>query len=73
MANPQADSLRAKLKPGPGLEYLDALDKAELTLLNKSLDAASQREHEALDQAIEKSMAMVPFLLRAAFRKILFP
>ena len=47
MANKQADELRAKLKPGAGLEFLDELDKDSLTLLNKALDDAKQREHVA--------------------------
>lgn len=73
MANQQADGLRAKLKAGTALAYLDQLGKAELALLDKSLDAAKQREHEALDKAIEGSMTMIPLLLRGAFKKILFP
>lgn len=73
MANKQANELRAKLKPGKGLEFLDQLDQEALTLLNKGLDDAKQREHQALDEAIEGSMTMIPFLLRGAFKKILFP
>ncbi len=73
MANKQADELRGKLKAGAGLEFLDELDKGNLTLLNKALDDAKEREHVALDQAIEGSMTMIPFLLRGAFKKILFP
>lgn len=73
MANKQASELRAKLKAGAGLEFLDQIDKDALTLLNKSLDDAKKREHEALDKAIEGSMTMIPFLLRGAFKKILFP
>ena len=73
MANKQADELRAKLAKGAGLEFLDGLDKDSLTRLNKALDDAKQREHVALDKAIEGSMTMIPFLLRGAFKKILFP
>ena len=73
MANKQASDLRAKLKAGAGLEYLDQIDKDTLALLNKGLDDAKQREHVALDKAIEGSMTMIPFLLRGAFKKILFP
>jgi hypothetical protein len=73
MANKQADELRGKLKVGAGLEFLDALDKDQLKLLNKGLDDAKKREHQALDAAIEGSMTMIPFLLRGAFKKILFP
>ena len=73
MANKPADQLRAKLKAGAELNYLDALSTDELAALNKNLDAAKQREHQALDQAIENSMTMIPFLLRGAFKKILFP
>lgn len=73
MANKQADELRSKLKPGAGLEFLNELDKDSLALLNKGLDDAKNREHVALDQAIEGSMTMIPFLLRGAFKKILFP
>jgi hypothetical protein len=73
MANKRAGELRAKLGAGAGLEYLDQLDQDNLALLNKGLDAAQQREHQALDQAIEGSMTMIPLLLRGAFKKILFP
>ncbi|PTU31507.1 hypothetical protein [Stenotrophobium rhamnosiphilum] len=73
MANKQADELRSKLKPGAGLEFLNELDKDSLTLLNKGLDDAKKSEHQALDKAIEGSMTMIPFLLRGAFKKILFP
>lgn len=73
MTNKQASELRAKLKANAGLDYLDQLDKDKLALLQKSLDSAQQREHQALDQAIEGSMTMIPFLLRGAFKKILFP
>jgi len=73
MSKKQADELRAKLKAGAGLEFLDEVDQDGLTLLNKSLDAAKKREHQALDQAIEGSMTMIPFLLRGPLKKILFP
>lgn len=73
MASKQADELRAKLKSGGGLEFLDKLDKDSIALLNKGLDDAKKREHDALDEAIEGSMTMIPFLLRGAFKKILFP
>ena len=73
MANKQADELRSALKKGAGLEFLDQLDKDSLALLGKSLEDAKKREHAALDQAIEGSMTMIPFLLRGAFKKILFP
>lgn len=73
MANNQADELRGKLKTGAGLEFLNQLNKDSLALLNKALDDAKNREHVALDKAIEGSMTMIPFLLRGAFKKILFP
>lgn len=73
MANKKADELRGALNKGAGLEFLDELDKDSLTLLEKSLEDAKKREHVALDQAIEGSMSMIPFLLRGAFKKILFP
>jgi hypothetical protein len=73
MANKQADELRGKLANGAGLEFLNELDKDSLALLNKALDDAKKREHDALDKAIEGSLTMIPFLIRGAFKKILFP
>ena len=73
MPNKLAEELRTKIKGGSELTYLDTLDKPQLEVFKNGLAAASQREQQALDQAIEHSMALVPFLLRGAFKKILFP
>ena len=62
MSKKQADELRAKLKGGAGLEYLDGLDKDSITLLSKGLDDAQQLDlHLLADRAdlVQKDGAAV--------------
>lgn len=73
MADKPIDDLRRKLGAGKPLDILDTLAPEQAQLLSRSLDTAMQRDHRALDQAIEQSLSMVPLLLRPAFKKVLFP
>ncbi|MGH8460582.1 MAG: hypothetical protein ACRESS_03135 [Stenotrophobium sp.] len=73
MSAKAATELRRELKSDKGLDLLDSLDQAEATVLLNGMHTAQAREKAALDQAIDNSLRMVPFVLRGAFKKVLFP
>lgn len=54
------------------LEFLGALEEAELELILHGLDAAHQRQKEQINQAIEGSLEHIPRLLHKPIRRILF-
>ncbi|MGH8456615.1 MAG: hypothetical protein ACRETW_12005 [Stenotrophobium sp.] len=73
MTKAAADELKRVLQGGAGLEFMDSLKPDEAMVLVDGLHAAQAREKQALDDAIENSLAMVPLLLRGTFKRILFP
>jgi hypothetical protein len=73
MADKNKDALRRELGGAQAPPAIAELEDGEAGILLKGLRAAQAREQTALDAAIDGSLAMVPFLLRGAFKKILFP
>ena len=63
-----SEELGGPLPPG-----LAALSDADVTHLLTSVHAAKARQREALREAIDSGLSMVPALLRRAVRKALFP
>lgn len=71
-----ASATLAELKQelgGAEIGALSLLSDSEQARLRDSLRAAKRNQKQALDQAIEKGMGMVPALLRLPLKKILFP
>jgi len=52
---------------------LAALTPAQLAWLRDAAREARTREQASLDAAVDKAMAHVPWLLRGAVKRILFP
>lgn len=73
MASSHTAELKRALKGADGIECIDSLKPTEAKLLCEALRAAQTREKDALDTAIDRSLRMVPLLLRGAFKKVLFP
>jgi hypothetical protein len=57
---------------GPAPARLEQLTDAQLRSFTNLLQAAKQRQSEALVAAAEQSLEIVPRLLRGSVRKILF-
>ena len=66
-------ALRLALKGADSVACIDSLEPKEAQILLDGFAAAQAREKAALDKAIDDSLRMVPFLLRGAFKKVLFP
>jgi hypothetical protein len=65
-------SLRREL-PSADLQGLDTLKAADAEHLAKLIDQARQQQKAQLRAALQASLDHVPFLLRGAVRKVLFP
>ncbi|MGH8504334.1 MAG: hypothetical protein ACRETM_00030 [Stenotrophobium sp.] len=66
-------ALRQALKGAANITCIDSLEPGEAQILMDGFSAALAREKAALDSAIDNSLRMVPFVLRGAFKKVLFP
>lgn len=51
--------------------FLDALDERELADLTNALAEARARQGEAVEEAIERALRHVPWVLRGTVRKVL--
>lgn len=52
-------------------EFLDELDEAELRDLTDALAEARARQADAVEEAIERALRFVPWVLRGTVRKVL--
>lgn len=59
--------------PLADLKALDALTPAEISRLAKLIGDARQQQRKQLREALNASLEHVPFLLRGAVRRVLFP
>jgi len=59
--------------PLADLKGLNALTPAEISRLAKLVGEARQAQKKQLREALNASLEHVPFLLRGAVRKVLFP